>query len=54
MFRSIIGSGGRALACLSNWGMYALWERGEQVLFREHLTPSVYRQRADEFCAPAL
>jgi len=32
-----------------HWGMYALYERGEQVLFREHLTPSEYRRRAEEF-----
>lgn len=32
-----------------HWGMYALYERGEQVLFREHLTPSAYRRRAAEF-----
>jgi alpha-L-fucosidase len=32
-----------------HWGMYALYGRGEQVLFREHLTPSEYRQRAAEF-----
>ena len=32
-----------------HWGMYALYERGEQVLFREHLTPSEYRRRAAEF-----
>jgi len=32
-----------------HWGMYALWERGEQVLFREHLSPSAYRRHADEF-----
>jgi alpha-L-fucosidase len=32
-----------------HWGMYALYARGEQVLFREHLKPSLYRQRAYEF-----
>ena len=32
-----------------HWGMYALYERGEQVLFREHLIPSEYRRRATEF-----
>jgi len=32
-----------------HWGMYSLYERGEQVLFREHLTPSQYRRRAAEF-----
>ena len=32
-----------------HWGMYALYERGEQVLFREHLTPSAYRARAAAF-----
>ena len=32
-----------------HWGMYALYERGEQVLFREHLIPSEYRKRAVEF-----
>jgi len=32
-----------------HWGMYALWGRGEQVLLREHLAPSAYRQRATEF-----
>lgn len=32
-----------------HWGIYALYGRGEQVLFREHLTPSVYRARAAEF-----
>ncbi len=32
-----------------HWGMYALYGRGEQVLFREHLTPSEYRRRAAEF-----
>jgi alpha-L-fucosidase len=34
-----------------HWGMYALYSRGEQVLFREHLKPSLYRQRAAEFRA---
>ena len=34
-----------------HWGMYALYTRGEQVLFREHLKPSLYRQRAAEFRA---
>jgi len=32
-----------------HWGMYSLYARGEQVLFREHLRPSLYRQRAAEF-----
>jgi len=32
-----------------HWGMYSLYGRGEQVLFREHLTSSEYRRRADEF-----
>ena len=32
-----------------HWGMYSLFERGEQLLFREHLLPSAYRQRAAEF-----
>ena len=32
-----------------HWGLYALYGRGEQVLFREHLAPSTYRQRAKEF-----
>jgi alpha-L-fucosidase len=32
-----------------HWGMYALYGRGEQVLFREHLAPSQYRERAAEF-----
>ena len=32
-----------------HWGMYALYARGEQVLFREHLTPSEYRRRAADF-----
>ncbi|MGM0400450.1 MAG: alpha-L-fucosidase [Chloroflexota bacterium] len=34
-----------------HWGMYALYERGEQVLFREHLRPSAYRKRAADFTA---
>lgn len=34
-----------------HWGMYSLYERGEQVLFREHLVPSQYRRRAAEFKA---
>ncbi len=34
-----------------HWGMYALYGRGEQVLFREHLKPSLYRERAAEFRA---
>jgi len=32
-----------------HWGMYSLFGRGEQVLYREHLKPSEYRERADEF-----
>ena len=32
-----------------HWGAYAAYERGEQVLFREHLSPSAYRQRAARF-----
>ena len=32
-----------------HWGAYALFERGEQVLFREHLSPFAYRQRAGRF-----
>jgi alpha-L-fucosidase len=34
-----------------HWGMYAVYARGEQVLFREHLQPSVYRQRTADFRA---
>ena len=33
-----------------HWGMYSIYGRGEQVLFREHLAPSEYRQQADSFC----
>ncbi len=32
-----------------HWGLYALLERGEQSLYREHLTPSAYRTLADRF-----
>ncbi len=32
-----------------HWGIYSLLERGEQVLFREHLTPSAYARLADRF-----
>lgn len=32
-----------------HWGMYSIFERGEQVLFREHLVPSEYRASANRF-----
>ena len=32
-----------------HWGIYSLLERGEQVLYREHLQPSEYRRLADRF-----
>ena len=32
-----------------HWGAYSLLERGEQVLFREHLIPSAYRKQARTF-----
>jgi alpha-L-fucosidase len=32
-----------------HWGMYSLFERGEQVLFREHLAPSQYSAMAAGF-----
>jgi alpha-L-fucosidase len=32
-----------------HWGIYAVPGRGEQVLFREHLTPSEYRRYAGQF-----
>ena len=32
-----------------HWGLYATHGRGEQVLFREHLTPSAYRASAATF-----
>jgi len=32
-----------------HWGMYALYGRGEQVLFREHLDLEAYRARAHAF-----
>ena len=40
---------GARFGLFMHWGMYALYGRGEQVLFREHLTPSEYRRRANEF-----
>jgi len=42
------------LGLFIHWGIYALLGRGEQVLFRERLTPSQYRKLADEFTAPAF
>lgn len=32
-----------------HWGMYSLFGRGEQVLYREHLRPSDYRAMAEQF-----
>jgi alpha-L-fucosidase len=32
-----------------HWGIYSVLERGEQVLYREHLRPSEYRKLADRF-----
>lgn len=32
-----------------HWGLYSLLERGEQVLFREHLRPSQYARLAERF-----
>jgi len=40
---------GARFGLFMHWGMYALYGRGEQVLFREHLAPSEYRRRASEF-----
>lgn len=40
------------LGMFIHWGIYSLLGRGEQVLFREHLTPSEYRKLADRFTAP--
>src|SRR5205823_12654315 len=34
-----------------HWGIYAVLERGEQVLFREKLRPSTYREAAQRFRA---
>jgi len=37
------------LGLFIHWGMYSLLERGEQVLFREHLRPSEYARLATRF-----
>ncbi len=41
------GAGSRSrYGVFIHWGPYAAYGRGEQVLFREHLDPREYEQRA--------